>query len=125
MGHLEVIKVASGSAVMIGVSSSTLQCQSALSADGDGLGYHANGLLEGYGASYGTGNTAIYYGPSYGTGDIISVVLDMTQKQLTFKKNGSCQGVAFNVKPGKQFCLAVSLRLGGSSVRIKSCEMFM
>jgi hypothetical protein len=42
------------------------------------------------------GSNSTPYGPPYGSGDVIGIALDLTAGTITFYKNGTSHGVAFN-----------------------------
>jgi len=61
------------------------------------------------------------YASSFTTGDVVSVVLDMSTRKLSFKTNGTDLGVSHEVR-SREYYLAVSMRDSGQKVRIKSCQ---
>ena len=68
-----------------------------------------------------TGQSCLKY-PPYCAGDIVSVVLDMTKGELSFKKNRQDLGVAGKVA-AQPYYLAVSLRGQRElAVKIKSSQ---
>lgn len=84
---------------------------------GNYLGYDENS----YGF-YGCGNTykngsSHTYASGYRTGDIITCLLDMDKRTLSFKKNEEALGVAFEGLPSELFA-AVSLYSNGDSIAI-------
>eukprot|EP00419_Tripos_fusus_P008672 CAMPEP_0172662010 /NCGR_PEP_ID=MMETSP1074-20121228/5083_1 /TAXON_ID=2916 /ORGANISM="Ceratium fusus, Strain PA161109" /LENGTH=535 /DNA_ID=CAMNT_0013477865 /DNA_START=57 /DNA_END=1664 /DNA_ORIENTATION=- len=60
------------------------------------------------------------YASPYNTGDAVSVVLDMTTKTLSFKKNGQNLGIAYSNLPHSTYRLVVSFYGLGQKVKLAS-----
>mmetsp|Transcript_87390 Transcript_87390/g.173431 ORF Transcript_87390/g.173431 Transcript_87390/m.173431 type:complete len:186 (+) Transcript_87390:1121-1678(+) len=72
------------------------------------IGYKCNGK-----------GTEVYASP-YNAGDAVSVVLDMTTKTLSFKKNGQNLGIAYSNLPHSTYRLVVSFYGLGQKVKLAS-----
>jgi len=76
------------------------------------------GFIQATGEKYSA--SADNYASPYNTGDDVSVVLDMTTKTLSFKKNGQNLGVAYSNLPHSTYRLAVSFAGHGHKVKLVS-----
>jgi len=84
------------------------------------VGYQANSWSYGSYANWGktTGGHGQHYGVSYKTGDIVTIVLDMDQKEVSFNLNGNEQGVAFKAINADEVCPVVTLYQTGDQVSV-------
>lgn len=89
-------------AMIIGVAKKTHGMTTYLGATADGWGYVANGKK-----NHNSGSGA-NYSETFGSGDTITVILDLSKGELSFKKNGKNLGVAFTNVTGP-VCLACSV----------------
>lgn len=95
--YWEVIPTTGSTVGMIGIALDGKSLSSNLNGDGAMAYYGVTGYKQG-------GNTSgvdVSYGATYTYNDVIGVALDLDSatKTLTFYKNGSSQGVAFNPDP--------------------------
>ena len=62
------------------------------------------------------------YGPKLKKGDIIQVICDMYQLQISYCVNGKHLGVAYSIVGGADYCLCVQLRYNETQVQILDIE---
>lgn len=58
------------------------------------------------------------YGASYSAGDVIKISLNMNNRELTFYKNGTSQGVAYTVATGTYYLSSTFYKATGASLTI-------
>ena len=58
------------------------------------------------------------YGASYSAGDVIKISLNMNNRELTFYKNGTSQGVAYTVATGTYYLSSTFYKGSGASLTI-------
>ena len=93
--------------MMIGISDSSVALTSIGLNSGNSWYYYANNGYKYY-------TSGVAYGASFGVGDVIGVALDMDVGSITFYKNNSSQGVAFNTNiSGKS--ISPSIGTGGGT----------
>ncbi|MFJ7648586.1 SPRY domain-containing protein [Lysinibacillus sp. NPDC097279] len=86
----------------IGIGSNDLPMTSAIGTNANYFFYYYNG------AKYNSG-VATTYAPAYAVGDIIGILVDFNNGELTFYKNGVNLGVAYNnINKLSNFCIIAS-----------------
>jgi len=90
-----------GCCMVVGVANQNTETAKCLNQTHDGFGYMENGNKT---------HSSQGYGTPYDSGDVVTVVLDMVNFQLSFMKNKKDMGVSHQLPPNLlQYRLAVSL----------------
>ena len=63
-------------------------------------------------------NVVSSYGASYAAGDVIKISLNMNNRELTFYKNGTSQGVAYTVATGTYYLTSTFYKGSSASLTI-------